>query len=96
MKITFESDYIYEDQILLRIYNDAVCKFMPMAENNIVFSDLCAYIAKKLQQRKQCVYSNALAIVQEVCKRIGEDFDSGINFYAPNAKNQRDVYFAIY
>ena len=69
---------------------------MADSENNIVFFEVCEYVARRLAQRKQCLYSHALCVVKEVCQRIGEDFEAGVEYYAPSAKCHRDVYFDIY
>ncbi len=90
------STYIHEDNILQRIYLNAVNKFMRKAENQICFYEVCQYVYKKLAQKKQSVYEHSIMIVKEVCQKIGEDFNAGIEYHAPNAKNYRDIYFSIY
>jgi len=90
------SEYIHQEKILASIYADAVKKFMPIAENQTCFNELCEYVYKKLRQRKQCVYEHSIMIVKEVCQRIDEDFWNAIEYNSPEAKNYRDIYFSIY
>ena len=94
--MNLESGYIYDDKVLFRIYLEASERFFAKAENEICFSEVCEYVHKKLIQRKQCVYSHSLMIVNEVCKRIGESFEDSVSFYAPDAKSYRDLYYSIY
>jgi hypothetical protein len=91
-----ESNYIHADRVLSSIYADAVGKFMSKAENQLCFDEICEYVHRKLQHRKQDGYTHSLAIVKEVCKKVGENFDGCVEYYAPNAKCYRDIYFAIY
>ena len=90
------SAYIHQDGILESIYIDAVNKFMSNAASQICFNDVCQYVYKKLIQKKQSVYDHSIMIVKEVCQKIGEDFNDGVEYNAPNAKNYRDIYFSIY
>jgi hypothetical protein len=90
------STYIHQDKILQSIYVDAVNKYMSKAKNQICFNDVCQYVYKKLVQKKQSVYDHSINIVKEVCQKIGEDFEAGVNYHSPNAKNYRDIYFSIY
>jgi hypothetical protein len=94
--ITINSNYIYQDEILSRIYVDAVKKFMPIAERQMCFKDICDYIGRKLHQRKQCHYSHSLAVIKEVCQKVNEDFNQAVEYIAPNATCYRDIYYQIY
>lgn len=94
--LNINSSYIHDDRVLSSIYSDAVTKFMCIAENQLCFSEICQYVYKKIIQKKQSTYEHSIMIVKEVCQRIGEDFWLSIEYYAPNAKNYRDIYFAIY
>jgi hypothetical protein len=96
MKILIDSNYIHEDDILSRIYEDSVKKFMKRAEFEICFMDICDYVYRKLSQKKQSVYDHSIYIVKEVCQKIGEDFYASVEHYCENPKNYRDIYFSIY
>jgi len=96
MKINFDSDYIHKNEILRKIYEDAVNKFFDKAAEQIVFYELADYVARKLKQRRQFIYDHAIPIVKEVCQKIGEDFNGNIEHCAPGAQNYRDVYYLIY
>lgn len=91
-----ETSYIHSDPILAAIYVRAVNKFMASAGKSIVFFDLAEYIEKQLVWRKQSVYKHGFPILREVCDRIGEDFNAGCEFAAPNANCFRDVYFEVF
>jgi hypothetical protein len=91
-----QSEYIHNDRILSSIYTDAVKKYMAKAEHQLCFDVICQYVHRKLHHKKQDAYTNSLAIVKEVCQKVGENFDGCVEYYAPNAKCYRDIYFAIY
>lgn len=94
--LNINSSYIHDDRVLSSIYSDAVTKYMSIAENQLCFNDICQYVFKKLIKKKQSTYEHSIMIVKEISQSIGEDFWLSIEYYAPNAKNYRDIYFAIY
>jgi len=91
-----ESNYIHADKILSSIYTDAVNKYMRKAEHLLCFDEICQYVHRKLHHKKQDAYTNSLPLVKEVCMKVGENFEGCVEYYAPNAKCYRDIYFAIF
>lgn len=96
LEILNDTNYIHQDPVLKGIYERAVAKFIGEAGERIVFHDLAEYIKSQLIWKKQNLYLHGLNLLSEVCARIGEDFDSGCEYAAPDAKCGRDVHFEVF
>lgn len=93
-EINKQKHRIENDEIITRIVERARNKFFAKSETEIVLYDILDYLKEQLSWKKQSAYEWLLAVMMEVCERVGENFEE--LFYDSDPKNYREAFDEIY
>jgi hypothetical protein len=93
-EINEQKHRIENDDIITAIVERARNKFFARSENEIVIYEMLDYVKAQLSWKKQSAYKWLLAIMMEVCERVGENFE--ILFDDCEPKNYREAFDEIY